>query len=132
VLMPMLKSDLLDIAYSCAKGKLIRKPEWRDGNAVCVVMASGGYPGSYPTGRIIHKDAVPVELEENSWVFHAGTAHGPNGELITSGGRVLGITARGETIDKALEYAYARAALVRFDGSFFRRDIAHREVNRTR
>jgi len=133
VLMPMLKSDLLDIAYSCAKGKLAYKPEWRDGNAVCVVMASEGYPGSYSTGRAIHEDAVPAGLAGASWVFHAGTARGPeekNGELITSGGRVLGITAYGENIDRALERAYARAALVRFEGGFFRRDIAYREIAR--
>ena len=133
VLMPMLKSDLLDIAYSCAKGKLAYKPEWRGGNAVCVVMASEGYPGSYPTGRAIHEDAVPAGLAGASWVFHAGTARGPeekNGELITSGGRVLGITAYGENIDRALERAYARAALVRFEGGFFRRDIAYREIAR--
>ena len=131
VLMPMLKSDLLDITYSCAKGKLVRKPEWYAGNAVCVVMASGGYPGSYSTGRVIHEDDVPAELAENSWVFHAGTARDSKGELVTSGGRVLGITARGGTVNEALERAYARAAQVRFEGSFFRRDIAHREVNHT-
>ena len=128
VLMPMLKSDLLDIAYSCAKGKLAYKPEWRDGSTVCVVVASGGYPGSYPTGRVIHEDPVPVELANDSWVYHAGTAQ--NGELVTSGGRVLGITAYGKTINKALERAYARAAMVRFEGGFFRRDIGYREVKR--
>ncbi|MDR2529488.1 MAG: phosphoribosylamine--glycine ligase [Synergistaceae bacterium] len=125
-LMPLLKTDLLDLTCACARGSLVNLPgrvlEWRDEKAVCVVMASEGYPGDYPIGRIICLDAgMPFQ---NSWVFHAGTARNEQGELVTAGGRVLSVAARGATLDEALTRAYTRAENIRFEGCSFRRDIA--------
>jgi phosphoribosylamine--glycine ligase len=152
VLMPLLKSDLFRILYACAKGNLQDafpdgEIEWRNGSAVCwnngsavcVVMASQGYPGDYPSGHPIsgalkeevkeEDTSLPAEIARNSWVFHAGTAKGPQG-LVTAGGRVLSVTALGETLEEALARAYARADAIHFEGSTFRRDIAHRELAR--
>ncbi|MDR2180994.1 MAG: phosphoribosylamine--glycine ligase [Synergistaceae bacterium] len=131
VLMPLLKTDLLDVAYACAKGDLgERALEWRDETAVCVVLASSGYPGKYGTGYPIQESMVPKELDQNSWVFHAGTAKNARGELVTAGGRVLGVTARGHILEEALLRAYARAECIRYQGRVFRRDIAYREMAR--
>jgi phosphoribosylamine-glycine ligase len=145
VLMPLLKSDLFRILYACSKGNLQEefpdgKIEWRDGSAqngsaVCVVMASRGYPGDYPagypiSGALTAEDAsLPEDVARNSWVFHSGTARKAGG-LVTAGGRVLSVTARGETLEEALARAYARVDAVHFEGSVFRRDIAHRELAR--
>jgi phosphoribosylamine--glycine ligase len=132
VLMPLLRSDLFDILYACAKGDLggIR-PDWSEGRAVCVVMASGGYPGKYSGGHVIEglsAEEVPPDVGQDSWVFHAGTDRNDRGELITAGGRVLGVTARGATLEEALRRARARVDVIRFEGRAFRRDIAHREL----
>jgi phosphoribosylamine--glycine ligase len=129
VLMPLLKTDLLDIVCACAKGDLEgRTLEWRDEKAVCVILASSGYPGDYRTGYPLRESAVSEDLARNSWIFHAGTARNAQGELVTAGGRVLGVTARGRTLGDALARAYARVECVGFEGCVFRRDIAHREI----
>jgi phosphoribosylamine--glycine ligase len=140
VLMPLLKTDLLDILLACAKGggdlgKM--RLEWLDGSAVCVVMASRGYPGGYAAGQVIKNlsaedPSVPTDVGQNSWVFHAGTAGNDRGELVTAGGRVLGVTARGATLEEALRRAYARVEVIHFEGRVFRRDIAYRELVRRR
>jgi phosphoribosylamine--glycine ligase len=131
VLMPLLKSDLFEILHACADGNLNdTRLEWRDGSAVCVVMASRGYPRSYDTGRVIEETPVSPDIDQHSWVFHAGTAEDREGRIITAGGRVLGVTARGATLEEALSRAYARVESVRFEGSVFRRDIAYRELTR--
>lgn len=133
VLMPLLKSDLFDILYACAKGDLAgQKPEWSDESAACVVMASRGYPGDYVTGYLIEGTAVAQDVESGSQVFHAGTAKDDRGALTTAGGRVLGVTATGRTIEEALKRAYARVDSIRFESRIFRRDIAHRELARRR
>ena len=130
VLMPLLETDLLDIAHACAEGCLEERTlKWRDGKSVCVVMSSKGYPGDYSAGHPIREDAVPEDLAENSWIYHAGTARDAEGKLITAGGRVLGVTARADTLEEALKRAYARVESVHFEGAFFRRDIACRELN---
>jgi phosphoribosylamine--glycine ligase len=132
-LMPLLKSDLFEILYACAKGNCKgRSPRWSDESAVCVVMASRGYPEPYGTGYAIEEDPLPEDVEKDSWVFHAGTKESEDGKILTSGGRVLGVTAKNPTLEKALRLAYARADAIRFEGSFFRRDIAHRELARIR
>ncbi|MDR1731424.1 MAG: phosphoribosylamine--glycine ligase [Synergistaceae bacterium] len=137
VLMPLLKSDLFEVLYACARGKLSDvKLEWSEGSAVCVVMASRGYPGKYPTGLPI-TETLPggveaEEFERNSWVFHAGTSRNKEGGLITAGGRVLGVTAAGATFEEALRRVYARVETLHFEGQHFRRDIAYREVKRRR
>ena len=131
VLMPLMKTDFLDIAYACAKGDLEgRTLEWRDEKAVCVVLASSGYPGDYRTGYSIQENGVPGDLAQNSWVFHAGTARDAQGKLVTAGGRGLGVTARAKTLEEAIARSYARVAHVKFKDCVFRRDIAYRELNR--
>jgi phosphoribosylamine--glycine ligase len=139
VLMPLLDSDLFDVLYACARGKLeevrdgktVGKTalDWSGGSAACVVAASRGYPGPYKTGFPLYEAPVPEALARDSWVFHSGTARGESG-VTTAGGRVLGVTARGATIEEAVERAYARVALVDFEGKTFRRDIARRELAR--
>lgn len=131
VLMPLLESDLFEILYACARGELHEKTlKWQDATAVCVVMASRGYPGEYTKGQIIEELPVTKDLQEHSWVFHAGTARNAGGQLTTAGGRVLSITARGRTLEEALERAYSRVGSVHFEGQTFRKDIAARELRR--
>ncbi len=119
-LLMRLQSDLLPILWDTARGEL-RKADirWDERPSCCVVMASGGYPEGYPTGFPIA--GIPVPTEE-LYVFHAGTAQ-KNGQIITSGGRVLGVTALGGTLEAAIDKAYAAVAEISFEGAFFRRDI---------
>ncbi len=122
VVLPRLKSDFADVILAVAEERLAEQPvEWTDEAAACVVMASGGYPASYPKGLEI------TGLDENGQlpgvtVYHAGTAQN-DGKLVTSGGRVLGVTALGKTLDEALEKAYAAVEKIHFDGAHYRRDI---------
>ncbi|MDR2176209.1 MAG: phosphoribosylamine--glycine ligase [Synergistaceae bacterium] len=131
-LMPLLDSDLFEIMHACAAGRLeeARPPEWRDESAVCVVMASQGYPGEYSVGRVITERPVAEELARDSWVFHAGTSRDARGGLTTAGGRVLGVTARGKTLETALKRVYARVDSIDFREKTYRRDIAYRELTR--
>nr|WP_286167097.1 phosphoribosylamine--glycine ligase [Clostridium sp. D33t1_170424_F3] len=122
VVLPRLKTDLVDILLAVREERLEEQPiEWNDGAAACVVMASGGYPGSYPKGLEI------TGLDENgqvdgATVYHAGTKL-ENGKFYTSGGRVLGVTATGATLEEALQKAYAAVEKIHFDGAHYRRDI---------
>lgn len=122
VVLPRLKTDLVDILLAVREERLEEQPiEWNDGAAACVVMASGGYPGSYPKGLEI------TGLDENgqvngATVYHAGTKL-ENGKFYTSGGRVLGVTATGATLEEALQEAYAAVEKIHFDGAHYRRDI---------
>ena len=122
VVLPRLKSDFADVVMAVVEERLADQPvEWTDEAAACVVMASGGYPASYPKGLEI------TGLDENGQipgvtVYHAGTAL-KDGKLVTSGGRVLGVTALGKTLDEALEKAYAGVEKIHFDGAHYRRDI---------
>ena len=112
---------------ACANGTLDQvKIGWHDRAAVCVVMASAGYPGSYPKGKeITGLDNVP----ENSVVFHAGTKLA-DGKIVTSGGRVLGVTAFAGDIKAARDKAYEAVEKISFEGAFCRKDIAWRALNR--
>jgi phosphoribosylamine--glycine ligase len=94
--------------------------EWLDDAAVCVVMASGGYPGSYSTGKPI---TGLDRTADGVTAFHAGT-RAENGNHVTSGGRVLGVTALAPTLSAARDRAYAAVAKIQFEGAHFRRDIA--------
>lgn len=127
-LLLLLKTDLLNPLRACAAGDLAGQTlEWRDEKAACVVLASEGYPGNYSTGRVIHLDAglsPDDEILENSWIFHAGTARDGQGRLVTSGGRVLSVAARGASLGEVLARVYARAENIHFEGCCFRRDIA--------
>ncbi|MGB9661461.1 MAG: phosphoribosylamine--glycine ligase [Moorellaceae bacterium] len=122
-LLLLLKSDLVGIILAALEGELDRvKLEWHSGAAVCVVLAAPGYPGDYPKGEVITGlDRVPPGVE----VFHAGTAL-KDGRVVTAGGRVLGVTARGTTLAEALDLAYAAAEVIDFPGKHYRRDIGRR------
>lgn len=129
VLMPRLKSDLAEILLSVAKGSLARtKPQWSEECAVCVVLSSRGYPGAYEKGKVISGLEV-LKGEEGIMVFHAGTAR-DNNNYITSGGRVLGITACRPTLEEAVSKVYQAVEKVQFEGCHYRRDIAYRALNR--
>ena len=122
VVLPRLKTDLVDIIMAVVEERLESQPvEWTDDASACVVMASGGYPGSYPKGiEMFGMDAngqVPGVT-----VYHAGTAK-KDGRFYTAGGRVLGVTALGKTLDEALQKAYQGVAQIQFEGAHYRHDI---------
>ena len=122
VIIPRLKTDLVDILLAVVEGRLDRiKVEWSEDACVGVVMASQGYPGSYKTG-------FPItgldNLDKDILVFHAGTKVGAGGEILTDGGRVLTVVARGKTIAEARERVYQNLPHLYFKGCFYRRDIA--------
>ncbi len=114
-----MKNDLLSVMDAVIDGRLHEiSLEWEMSSAVCVVMASGGYPGSYPKG-------LPIDgLDEVQGVvvFHAGTAK-QDGKYVTAGGRVLGVTALGRDIAAAREKAYGEVRKIRFEGAQYRTDI---------
>ncbi|HWL52668.1 MAG TPA: phosphoribosylamine--glycine ligase [Chthoniobacteraceae bacterium] len=122
VLLPRLKSDLVDLLEAALDGRLDEvTPEWDERAAVCVIMASGGYPGSYAKGKAI-TGLEKAEALGDVHLFHAGTRCGPQG-LETAGGRVLGVTALGGTLEAARARAYEAVAQIHFEGATFRRDI---------
>src|SRR6185312_9891396 len=125
VYMRLLDSDLYDVLLACAEGSL--DPEsvtWKPGFAVTVVAASGGYPGKYQKGLPI-AGIDEAEKLDDVVVFHAGTAI-KDGRVVTNGGRVLNITATGDTLEAALEKAYKAIKLIKFDGIHYRTDIGKR------
>lgn len=120
----LLKTDLFDILVACAQGKLADiNVEWEKKSACCIVVASGGYPGTYKKGEVIH-GIGEAEKNKDIVVFHAGTKNCDN-KIYTNGGRVLGITATGKTLESALDKAYAAigAAGIHFAGMQYRKDI---------
>jgi phosphoribosylamine--glycine ligase len=122
VLLPRLKGDIVDLLEATIDGRLhTQNPEWDPRVAVCVVMASGGYPGSYESGKTI-SGLEQVEEETGMTVFHAGTRRVED-RFVTAGGRVLGVTALGATLLDAREAAYKGIKKIEFDGRYFRRDI---------
>ncbi len=121
--LPLLESDLLELLEATAAGQLKAvTPRWSDGAAACVVLAAPGYPGGYPTGLSL---SVPDTLPDDTLIFHAGTALGENG-LVSSGGRVLNVVAYAETLETAVEKAYAGVQAVDFKNAHLRRDIGGR------
>ncbi|HWN94302.1 MAG TPA: phosphoribosylglycinamide synthetase C domain-containing protein, partial [Methylomirabilota bacterium] len=121
--LPRLENDLVELLDASATGTLARHElKWRNDAAVCVVMASGGYPGSYGKGAMIDGLAEAGALP-NAKVFHAGTARSGAG-VVTNGGRVLGVTAWASRLQSARDAAYSAVAKIKFDGAHFRRDIA--------
>ncbi len=120
VVLPRLKTDLADIFMATVNGKLQEiEIEWSDEAAVCVVLASGGYPGPYEKGKPI----TGLDQVEQSVVFHAGTKLA-DGRIVTNGGRLLGVTALGKDIAEARAKAYADIAKIRYEGKHYRTDIA--------
>jgi len=128
VVLPLLKTDLLVVIEAVLEHRLDQLTvDWHDETAVCVVMTSGGYPGTYQTGRPIH--GLPTTTDGTAMVFHAGTAR-IGTEVVTAGGRVLGITGRGKTLADAQAEAYRATKSIAFDGAHYRTDIAHRALSR--
>ena len=120
-ILSMLDSDLLDIFEACVNGTLDQVDiKWKDGAACCIVLASGGYPVKYQSGYPI---SGLEEAGKSAVVFHAGTKLGENGEYLTAGGRVLGVTAVGGSLEEAIANAYEAAKPISFQDMHFRRDI---------
>ena len=129
VIMPLLDGDLADIMLACATGTLDEvEVAWHDKAAVCVVMASGGYPGKYENGKEI-TGLAEANADEATVVFHAGTK-AVDGKIVTAGGRVLGVTSVDKNIRDARDRAYAAVEKVKFDQVFYRKDIAWRALKR--
>jgi phosphoribosylamine--glycine ligase len=123
VVLPLLETDLAEILNAVVDVELDKIPvTFSDRSAVTVVMASGGYPGDYETGKPITGLDAAAKLDAVA-VFHAGTAHNTDNEVVTSGGRVLTITATGETFEEARERSYAAISRISFEGAQFRTDI---------
>jgi phosphoribosylamine--glycine ligase len=128
-LLMRLKSDIVPVMQACARGQLIQdRLEWLDKAAVCVVMASGGYPADYEKGFPISglEEAAAIE---DLVVFHAGTAL-KDGRIVNSGGRVLGVTGLGRTVAEAIYKAYAGVEKISWQGVQYRRDIGQKALNR--
>ena len=123
VVLPRMKTDIVDVMDACIDGTLDQIDlEFYDNAAVCVVLASGGYPQSYEKGKVI----TGLERFDNAdgyYCFHAGTKFDDNGNVVTSGGRVLGVTAVGPTLKEARAAAYEAAGWIHFDGQYMRHDI---------
>ncbi len=131
VLLPRLKSDLFPILYGAARGNLstLAPPEWSADAAVSVVMASAGYPGKYEKNKVISGLEKAGEVD-NTFVFHAGTAL-QDGRAVTSGGRVLNLTAWDRSLESAVNRAYDLTGLIEFAGAQYRKDIAHRAFRKS-
>jgi phosphoribosylamine--glycine ligase len=124
-----LETDFLDVLTAINDETLDRlEIKWKPGASVCVVMASGGYPGGYENGKII--SGIDNTYDADVQVFHSGTVFRDN-RLVTSGGRVLGVTALGKDVADARRKAYDAVAKITFDGAHYRKDIAHRALERT-
>jgi phosphoribosylamine--glycine ligase len=127
-LMHRMASDFVPLLLAAAEGKLSgARIEWRREPSVCVVLASGGYPGVFETGKRI--DGVEAAEATGATVFQAGTRRGAEG-LETSGGRVLGVTGRGEDLKEAIRNTYVAAKKIRFEGMHFRNDIGRKGIAR--
>lgn len=124
VILPMAKSDLVEAIIAARQGEL-NSFKWqnRDGAAVCVVLASGGYPGSYEKEKKIY--GLDHTWDDGVILFHAGTKK-MGDDIVTSGGRVLGVTALDRTISKAIDKVYKAIKWIAFDGAYYRKDIAAR------
>ncbi|MGC2398191.1 MAG: phosphoribosylamine--glycine ligase [Acidobacteriaceae bacterium] len=124
-----LDSDLLAVLEDCVEGRLSETQlQWKPGASACVIAASAGYPGSYSTGRIITGLEAAARIPGVE-VFHSGTAR-QDGDYVTSGGRVLGVTAAAPTLPESLALAYEALGRIEFDGMYYRRDIGHRSFKR--
>jgi len=122
-----LKSDLLEVMLAVCEGRLDEVTlKWDPRPSVCVVMASGGYPGEYAKGKVIEGLDAAAKMKD-VMVFHAGTAV-KDGKIVTAGGRVLGVTAVGNTIADAKKLAYAAVDVIKFEGAYYRKDIADKAI----
>lgn len=128
VVLPLLESDLLEIMLACAEGNLAdKKISWRDETAVCVVLASGGYPKSYKKNLPI--EGIKKAESLGAKIFHAGTKK-VGDKILTAGGRVLGVTVTEKNIKSAIEKVYKCVEVINFEDMHFRKDIAAKALNR--
>jgi phosphoribosylamine--glycine ligase len=126
-LLVRLDSDLVDALEACIDGRLAQTElRWNPGAAACVVASSAGYPGSYKTGVPIGGLSAAAQVP-GVQVFHSGTTQ-VDGQMLTAGGRVLGVTAAGDSLQEALARAYQAMAEIHFEGMYYRRDIGHRAL----
>ena len=126
VVLPLLKTDLLTVMQAVENETLADlNVEWSDGAAACVILASGGYPSHYEKGKVM---TLPKTTPANVTIYHAGDKLDGEGRLVTSGGRVLGVTAAGPTLKEALADAYTAAETVEFEGKYMRHDIGRRAL----
>jgi phosphoribosylamine--glycine ligase len=125
VVLPLLETPLDDILLACVEQRLEDLPpiEWQPQAAACVVAAAAGYPGSYEKGMVIR--GLEAAAETGALVFHAGTQF-KGGQVLANGGRVLGVTALGDTLADALQGAYKGLAEIEFEGCYYRSDIGYR------
>ena len=125
VVLPLLKTDLLTVMQAVENETLADlNVEWHDGAAACVILASGGYPGSYEKGKVM---TLPETTPANVTIIHAGSKLDGD-KLVTSGGRVLGVTATAPTLAEALKDAYAATETIEFEGKYMRHDIGQRAL----
>jgi len=128
-LVMLMKSDIVPVMLATVEGRLGEvELEWHEGAAVCVVMASGGYPGSYEKGKLIEGLDEAAKIPDVQ-VFHAGTAS-QDGKIVTAGGRVLGVTGRGLDVAAAIETAYRGVRAIGFEGAYYRTDIGAKALSR--
>ncbi|MGJ8640242.1 MAG: phosphoribosylamine--glycine ligase [Opitutaceae bacterium] len=128
VLLPMVADDLVPVLLASAKGEpLPEQLKFHDGAAIVIVLAAGGYPGSYPKGDVI---SLPDQVAERAAIVHAGTKRDEAGTITTNGGRVLGVSGQAPSLQEAADLAYSVCDQVNFSNKFLRRDIGHRELNR--
>ena len=127
--LPLLKTDLVDLMFASINQNLASAPKlsWKQGSAACIIMASKGYPGNYAKG--IQINGLQEFKEENCFVFHAGTSIKEN-KIVTSGGRVVGITGIDSNLKEALNRAYRGVSKIRFNGATFRKDIGFRVLQK--
>ena len=128
VILPLLETDLVEIAEACTGGNLAGTPiRWKDGAAVCVMLTSEGYPGKLVYGKLVRGSR---DQFENGTCFHAGTSKA-GGKIVTAGGRVLGVTAWDNSLETAVKRVYSMVGRISFDGMQFRRDIARQALKRS-
>ena len=127
-ILPLLETPLEEILLACAEQRLSEFPplQWKNASSVCVVLASEGYPGAYETEKVI--TGIAKAEQQPAIVFHAGTKM-QSGQLLTDGGRVLGVTAIGETFTDAIAQVYQAVEKIDFAGKYYRRDIGYRALN---
>lgn len=127
--MVRLKSDLAQVLLAACKGQLSGVTlDWHPGSAMVVVMASKGYPGSYKKGTVIQNIDEAEQMAPTVKVFHAGTDLDTDGNYIATGGRVLGITAKGTDLEEARDRAYQAVEQINWPGGFYRHDIGWRAL----
>jgi phosphoribosylamine--glycine ligase len=128
VVLPRLSTDLLDLLWAAARGRLEGyRLKVKPDHSLCVVIAAKGYPESFKKGEVI---SLPASLPPGVTIYHAGTAKNAAGEIVTNGGRVLGVTALAPDLKQAAAAAYAACDAVQCSSKYFRRDIGARQLNR--